>query len=195
MAREKQTGTGGIKRSSGRKAISARKAATATNRDKTAKNNKLVARTKAKSNGAVQTRAKQRANGGARFLAEREEKISQAELLLSVSIKLAAHQTLDEQLQTLIDMTNSVLGVERGTLFLNDNQTGELYSRVAQGDVRREIRIMNTTGIAGHVYTSGEGMIIHNAYKNELFNRSIDEQTGFKTRSILCAPVHTLLRC
>ena len=192
MAREKQTGTGGIKRSSGRKAISARKAATATNGNKTAKNNKPVARTKAKSNGAVQTRAKQRANGGARFLAERKEKISQAELLLSVSNKLAAHQTLDEQLQTLIDMTTSVLGVERGTLFLNDNQTGELYSRVAQGDVRREIRIMNTSGIAGHVYTSGEGMIIHNAYKNELFNRSIDEQTGFKTRSILCAPVRTV---
>jgi len=123
---------------------------------------------------------------------QRDEKHIHAELLLSVSNKLATRQTLDEQLETLIDMTNSVLGAERGTLFLNDNQTGELYSRVAQGELRREIRIMNSSGIAGHVYTTGEGIIIHDAYEHELFNRSIDEQTGFKTNSILCTPVRTV---
>jgi adenylate cyclase len=186
MAREKQSGKSAAKRSGGRGAISAAKAARSANGEKTA------TRGKNKSNGASATRAKRRSNGGAPALSAREEKISQAELLLSVSNKLAAHQTLDEQLQTLMEMTNSVLGAERGTLFLNDNQTGELYSRVAQGDVRREIRIMNTTGIAGYVYTSGDGMLIHDAYKNELFNRAIDEQTGFKTRSILCAPVRTV---
>ncbi|MEE8172660.1 MAG: GAF domain-containing protein, partial [Alphaproteobacteria bacterium] len=192
MAREKQSGKTAAKRSGGRRAIRARKVASAANGGEAANNDKAAARRKGNSNGASQARAKRRTPGGASSLDERQDKISQAELLLSVSNKLAAHQTLDEQLQTLIDMTNSVLGVERGTLFLNDNQTGELYSRVAQGDVRREIRIMNTTGIAGHVYTSGEGMIIHDAYKNELFNRAIDEQTGFKTRSILCAPVRTV---
>ena len=186
MAGEKESGKTAAKSSGTPKSGSARKSA---NGDKPAKRGK-AAGNGAKSNGA--TRAKKRANGGAGSAAAGQDKVSQAELLLSVSNKLAAHQTLDEQLQTLIDMTNSVLGVERGTLFLNDNQTGELYSRVAQGEVRREIRIMNTTGIAGHVYTSGEGMIIHDAYKNELFNRAIDEQTGFKTKSILCAPVRTV---
>ncbi|MDP6818294.1 MAG: GAF domain-containing protein [Alphaproteobacteria bacterium] len=199
MARDKQTGKTAAKRPPGRKALGAGKVARADNGAKAAKGSKsksnsgkAAARGKSKSNGAAAARAKRRANGGAASLDERQDKISQAELLLSVSNKLAAHQTLDEQLQTLVDMTNSVIGVERGTLFLNDNQTGELYSRVAQGDVSREIRIMNTTGIAGHVYTSGEGMIIQDAYKNELFNRAIDEQTGFKTRSILCAPVRTV---
>jgi adenylate cyclase len=33
--------------------------------------------------------------------------------------------------------------------------TNELYSRVAQGNIQREIRILNTSGVAGHVYTSG----------------------------------------
>jgi adenylate cyclase len=192
MARGKHSGKAPAKRPPGPGALGAGKIAGRPNGDKAAKNNdkKAAARGKKKSNGAA--RARRRSNGGASALEERQDKISQAELLLSVSNKLAAHQTLDEQLQTLMEMTNSVLGVERGTLFLNDNQTGELYSRVAQGDVRREIRIMNTTGIAGHVFTSGEGMIIHDAYKNELFNRTIDEQTGFKTHSILCAPVCTV---
>ena len=192
MAREKQSGKTAAKRSTGRKAISAAKVAKTANGAKAAKSNGATPQGKKKPNGTAAARSKRRANGGAPTAEERQQNISHAELLLSVSNKLAAHQTLDEQLQTLIDMTNSVLGVERGTLFLNDNQTGELYSRVAQGDVRREIRIMNTTGIAGYVYTNDEGMIIHDAYKNELFNRSIDEQTGFKTESILCAPVRTV---
>jgi adenylate cyclase len=89
-------------------------------------------------------------------------------------------------------MVTSVLGAERGSLFLNDPQSGELYSRVAQGDIRREIRLLNHVGVAGHTYTSGEGMIIHDAYANEHFNRNVDEQTGFVTKTILCAPVRTV---
>jgi len=122
----------------------------------------------------------------------RATKSDRAELLLSVSNRLAAHQTLDEQLETLVEMVTSVLGAERGSLFLNDPQSGELYSRVAQGDIRREIRLLNHVGVAGHTYTSGEGMIIHDAYANEHFNRNVDEQTGFVTKTILCAPVRTV---
>jgi adenylate cyclase len=115
-----------------------------------------------------------------------------AELLLSVSNRLASHQTLDEQLETLVDMVTTVLGAERGSLFLNDPQSGELYSRVAQGDIHREIRLLNHVGVAGRVYTNGEGMIIHDAYASEFFNRSVDEQTGFTTKTLLCAPVRTV---
>ena len=42
------------------------------------------------------------------------------------------------------------------------------------------------------MFTSGEGVIIHDAYADEHFDSSIDEQTGFVTRSILCAPVRTV---
>ena len=115
-----------------------------------------------------------------------------AELLLNVSNRLAAHQMLDEQLETLVEMTTSVLGADRGSLFLNDGQTGELYSRVAQGEIRREIRILNTAGVAGHVFTAGKGMIVDDAYENEYFDRSVDEQTDYVTKSILCAPVRTV---
>ena len=84
------------------------------------------------------------------------------------------------------------MGAERGTLFLNDPQTGELYSRFAQGNFQREIRILNNSGIAGYVYTNGEGVVIHDAYKDKRFNRAIDEQTGFKTKGILCVPIKTV---
>ncbi len=99
--------------------------------------------------------------------------------------------TLDGVLNVLVEMTTAELGAERGSLFLNDPETNELYSRVAQGNYQREIRILNNSGVAGFVFTSGEGMIIHDAYSDPHFNRSVDEQTGFVTRNILCVPVKT----
>ena len=97
-------------------------------------------------------------------------KLQQTEMLLSVTRKIAGLKNLSEILWTLIAMTTEELGADRGSLFLNDPLTGELYSRVAQGDLTREIRILNTTGIAGSIFQSGEGGIIHNAYEDERFN-------------------------
>ncbi|PPR63675.1 MAG: Adenylate cyclase 1 [Alphaproteobacteria bacterium MarineAlpha4_Bin2] len=121
-----------------------------------------------------------------------EIKLHQTELLLSVTQKIAGLNNLSEILWTLIDMTTQELGADRGSLFLNDPLTGELYSRVAQGELTREIRILNTTGIAGAVFKSGLGEIVHYPYDDERFNSKIDEQTGFVTKNIICAPVRTV---
>lgn len=120
-----------------------------------------------------------------------ERKLRFAEVLLGISHKVAGVNTLDEVLEALVLATAQELQAERGSLFLNDPQTGELYSRVAQGSHRREIRLLNNAGIAGHVFTTGEGLIVHDAYADERFSRSNDEQTGFVTRNIVCVPVRT----
>ena len=139
----------------------------------------------------IKSRSKRKPKDVDARLALADKKLKQAEMLLSVSRKVAAIEGLDEILKTLIEMTTYELGAERGSLFLNDAETGELYSRVAQGNFSREIRILNTTGVAGAIFSSGKGEIIHDAYQDGRFNRSIDEQTGFVTKSILCAPVKT----
>lgn len=125
-------------------------------------------------------------------LRQADLKLKQAEMLLNVSRRVAAIESLDEVLETMVEMTTWELSAERGTLFLNDPVTDELYSRFAQGNFQREIRILNNTGIAGAVFQSGNGLIIRDAYSDERFNRSVDEQTGFTTKSILCAPVRTV---
>ena len=125
-------------------------------------------------------------------LAGQGKRLHQAEMLLNVSRKVAGIESLDEVLATLMEMSTWELGAERSSLFLNDPQSGELYSRFAQGTFQREIRILNDSGIAGHVFQKGEGLIIHDAYKDPRFNRNVDEQTGFKTRNILCVPIKTV---
>ncbi len=118
--------------------------------------------------------------------------MNDAELLLDISRTIAAFETLDEILHSLVEVTTRELKADRSTIFLNDSETGELYSRVAQGNFLREIRIMNNTGVAGHVFTSGEGLIVHNAYKDPRFNRAVDEETGYTTKTILCVPIRTI---
>jgi len=120
-----------------------------------------------------------------------EKRLRVAEMLLDLTRKATAAETHDDLLGALIEMTSWELGVERTTIFLNDEASGELYSRYAQGNFRREIRFMNTLGIAGHVFQSGKGLIINDAYDDARFNRKIDQQTGFKTRNIICCPIKT----
>ncbi len=113
-------------------------------------------------------------------------------MLLQVTTDLAKTKSLDEALETLVKITTSTIGAERGTIFLNDASTGELYSRIAQGNFRREIRIMNSKGVAGWVFSNNEGAIIPDAYKDNRFNKAVDVRTGFRTKSILCAPLRTV---
>jgi len=115
-----------------------------------------------------------------------------SEMLLQVTTDLAKTKSLDEALETLVKITTGTIGAERGTIFLNDPSTGELYSRIAQGNFRREIRILNNKGVAGWVFSRNEGTIIHDAYKDDRFNKAVDVRTGFRTKSILCAPLRTV---
>lgn len=109
--------------------------------------------------------------------------------LLDISRKVSTLETLDEILAELIKITTTELDADRGTIFLNDPETGELYSRVAQGNFQREIRLLNASGIAGTVFQTGKSLIIHDAYSDDRFNQSVDAKTGYVTKSILCVPI------
>ena len=122
----------------------------------------------------------------------RSQRLKQLEMLLALSRRMASYDTLDDVLYALVEMTTNEIGAERGSLFLNDPSTNELYSRVAQGNLKREIRLLNSSGIAGHVYLTGESLIIQNPYADARFNKDIDEQTGFTTNNILCVPIRTV---
>lgn len=120
------------------------------------------------------------------------EQLHQLELLRWVSQLLAQSDNLDDMFRDLMELTTQELTCERSSFFLHDDETDELYTRFAQGYLQREIRIMSDTGVAGEVFTSGESAIIKDVTKDEHFNRSVDEETGFITRSILCVPIKTV---
>ena len=60
---------------------------------------------------------------------------------------------------------------------------------MAQQSELTEIRIPLEKGLAGHVAKTGEVLNIDHAYQDNRFLPLVDEQTGFKTRMVLCAPI------
>ncbi|MGR8918809.1 MAG: GAF domain-containing protein [Gammaproteobacteria bacterium] len=94
-------------------------------------------------------------------------------------------------LTRLMTLITEAFDADRSSLFLFDAESGELYSRVAQGDLVDEIRFPAGAGIAGAVFTSGEPAIINNAYADSRFNPAVDADTGYHTHSILCVPLVT----
>lgn len=122
-------------------------------------------------------------------LTKLEQRLHLSDFLLKLSNQMSAFGNLDDVLHAFVEIATRELNAERGTIFLNDPTTNELYSRVAQGHLRHEIRILNSSGIAGSVFTAQESLIILEPYDDPRFNQTIDEQTGFVTRSILCVPI------
>ncbi len=121
----------------------------------------------------------------------KDNQLQQLEMLVNVSRQVAAQETLDAVLFEITNAAVSQTDADRGSLFMYDEQTKELFSRVALGEKFREIRIMANEGIAGHVFASGEGVIINDAYNDSRFNRTVDKETGYKTEQILCVPIRT----
>ena len=122
---------------------------------------------------------------------ELQSRLRRSELLLNLGRRIGSIDSLDELLVSLVGIVAAETDAERGTLFLNDPATNELYSRVAQGVQNRELRVLNNEGIAGVVFQTGRGEIVHDVYADPRFNREVDRQTNFTTKSIICAPVKT----
>ena len=73
-----------------------------------------------------------------------------------------------------------------------DTASGDLWSKVAQGAEVKEIRVPAGAGIVGWVAKHYEVLNIPDAYDDWRFNRGVDQKTGYRTRTILCAPMWSL---
>lgn len=109
--------------------------------------------------------------------------------MLLIMKALASGLDTDNLLQSLMKKTSQVMNADRSTLFLIDFNTRELWSKVAQGTGINEIRFPMELGIAGYVATKGELVNIPEAYEDARFNKDIDIKTGYRTKTILCAPI------
>jgi serine phosphatase RsbU (regulator of sigma subunit) len=122
---------------------------------------------------------------------EQEKRVRDLESLLEVVKALAAEKDLDKLLELIIEQTTQVMDAERSSLYLYDEERNEIWTKIAQGVVSREIRLPVGTGISGTVAQTLEPINIPDAYADARFDRAWDQSTGFRTHSILCMPMRT----
>lgn len=117
----------------------------------------------------------------------REERISAA--LREVGKALGTTLDLDDLLELILGRITELVEADRSTLYLLDEAKGELVSRLVIGDTIKSIRIRVGHGIAGVVAKTGRALRIDNAYDDPRFEPEWDMLTGYKTRSLLVAPL------
>jgi len=115
-------------------------------------------------------------------------RVKKLQSILDVAKVMAAERDLDLLLPLILKHASSVVDADRCSLFILDRDRKELWSKIAQG-TSAEIRLPVGTGIAGSVAESGAVINIPDAYADPRFNRSVDLQHGYQTRTILCVPM------
>ncbi|MHC4768624.1 MAG: PP2C family protein-serine/threonine phosphatase [Planctomycetota bacterium] len=125
------------------------------------------------------------------------------ERVLDAARRLSASSDLTEVLAVILDAMRDTLDAERATVFEYDPEHDELFSTVAHGlagpvgagqaaalaEPGEVIRMPADAGLAGQCARERRVLNIPDAYADDRFNPDIDRRTGFRTRSILAAPL------
>ena len=109
--------------------------------------------------------------------------------LVKIGRSITAVTDIDILLKVIAEETKIAIQADRCTVFMLDKDKNELWSKVALGMDRQEIRCPADKGLAGYVVKTGEPLNIPDAYNDPRFNPDIDKETGYHTKTILCMPI------
>jgi Nif-specific regulatory protein len=111
------------------------------------------------------------------------------ELLADLGAMIVGEVELDDLLATFAARVARALGADRATLWLIDNATGEIRSRVATLPELPELRVPPGHGVVGHVAQTGELMNNRDVGADPRWAEEIAQRIGYPVTSMLTAPI------
>jgi sigma-B regulation protein RsbU (phosphoserine phosphatase) len=114
------------------------------------------------------------------------------ELLAKMSGHLAVTLNIEETIEKALELITTYVRAEAGSLFLLEDNGLQLTCKASVGPVDiRGITLNSNEGIVGQCVTENASRMVRDVSKDPNFAHSVDESTGFHTRSILCSPMST----
>ncbi|MGB3241185.1 MAG: adenylate/guanylate cyclase domain-containing protein [Geitlerinemataceae cyanobacterium] len=115
-------------------------------------------------------------------------------LMSAVNSLSKASLDLEDTLKRVMDEAKALMNADRSTLWLLNDSEDELWTKIELADgTPKELRLPQSAGgFAWIVAESGEPLLIpYDAYKDTRSQtaRKTDEETGYRTCSLLCMPV------
>jgi signal transduction histidine kinase/DNA-binding response OmpR family regulator len=111
-----------------------------------------------------------------------------------VSQELAVTLDLQQIMEQLLQETTDAVSAEGASVWLWDEQEGDWLTCQAvsppdQGQALLGLRLPPGQGIAGWVVENGKSVLVPNVRDDARFFSGVDEQTGFRTVSLLAVPL------
>ncbi|MDQ7823283.1 MAG: HD domain-containing phosphohydrolase [Candidatus Eremiobacteraeota bacterium] len=117
------------------------------------------------------------------------------EKLIKIGTALSVERNLPKLLNTIIGELKFVVAADKASLFLIDKERFELIFFITSDISLKEMRLpLSRKSIAGFVALTGEILRIDDVYlipsdSPYKFNKDIDKQTGYRTKSMLALPM------
>ena len=110
--------------------------------------------------------------------------------LIEVNQLLMSTVETEELLRAIIESAIRLFSVEACSIGLIDEATQQVAFAFSLGGAKvEEFRIAVGQGIAGWVAQTGQEVLSNDVSRDPRFFQGIDKQTGFRTKSVLCAPL------
>jgi Nif-specific regulatory protein len=116
-------------------------------------------------------------------------RIDRLQAILSITNQW--HQTNDMEtlLVRMAEAATRLLDADRASIFLWDKPNKMIVGRPALGIQKGELRLPDDAGIVGQVVQTGEPRRVSSEHDSHEIDRAVDNQTGYRTKTILCVPL------
>lgn len=115
---------------------------------------------------------------------------SQLEVLAEMGRDFASTLDIDAALARAVELITQFVDAEGGALFLFDESGAWLTCHACVGGTDITGLVLEADqGIVGRSVQLNKGVIVRDVADDPNFYKGVDEQTGFTTRSIMCAPL------
>lgn len=134
----------------------------------------------------------------ARLLQEAERRTRQLTSLNEVARSLTSTLELDPLLDQILSSAVDILDCEAGSLFLLDQETGELVFEITAGPVAADLlgqRLPPGVGLAGKAVELSQAIIQNDVHHSQAWFPDIADKTGFATRDIQVVPMLVKEQC
>lgn len=122
-----------------------------------------------------------------------ERQVSNLSKLVEINGIINSTLNINRLLSIIMEMIKDIMETETSSLLLYDDDREELVFKVALGEagdeLREKYRVKLGQGIAGWVAQNRKNLLVNDAYNDPRFDPMYDKNTGFTTKSILCAPL------
>ena len=111
-----------------------------------------------------------------------------------IHAKIRKISKVSQLIKEILQLAQHAVKAQASSIILVDDKTGKLYFDISEGKAKKNLKDLTfdpEKSIAGWVAANRKPLIVNDVSSDKRWNRSIDDRTGFKTRSILCVPLIT----